>query len=135
MNLRAIANRATQRINRNLPAEALVCTGATTNDAGRRTATYADPVGITIQMQALTKDEIKHLDALNIAGTETAAYVNRQLTSLDRDKRSGGDVILFGDSPDVPVELQGSAWLVTSVLEAWTTAGWCRVGLTRQMSS
>lgn len=135
MNLRGIANRATTRINRNLPAEALVFTGYRTADSGKRTALYADPVPITVQVQALTKDEIRHLDAQNIAGTETAAYVNRQLSSIDRDKGSGGDVVLFGNQPTVPVELRGSAWVVTAVLEAWTTAGWSRVGLTRQMSS
>lgn len=135
MNLRGIANRATTRINRNLPAEALICTGYGTAASGKRTATYAEPVEITAQVQALTKDEIRHLDAQNIAGTETAAYVNRQLSSIDRDTGSGGDVVLFGHQPTVPVELRGSAWVVTAVLEAWTTAGWSRVGLTRQMSS
>ncbi|WP_311271081.1 hypothetical protein [Sphingobium sp. WCS2017Hpa-17] len=135
MNLRGIANRATTRINRNLPAEALICQGYGTAASGKRTAIYADPVAITAQVQALTKDEIRHLDAQNIAGTEMAAYVNRQLTSIDRDKGSGGDVVLFGDQPTVPVDLRGSAWVVTAVLEAWTTAGWSRVGLTRQMSS
>ncbi len=135
MNLRGIANRATSRINPNIPGEALIYAGYATAASGKRTAKYADPVPVTVQLQALTRDEIKHLDAMNIAGTETAAFVDKRLTSIDRDQRSGGDVLILGASREVPEHLRGTAWLVTAVLEEWSVSGWSRVGLTRQMSS
>lgn len=133
MNLRGVANRATQRINPNITAQAKVCTGYTTAGTGKRTPSYADPVNIIVQIQALSKKEIEHLDALNISGTETAAYVDMQLTAVDRVKQSGGDLIVIGSAATIPPQLRGTTWLVTAVLEGWTVSGWCKVGLTRQM--
>jgi len=135
MNLRGIANRSTQRINPNLPAQAKASTGYTTGASGKRVPSYADPVNITVQIQALGKKEIEHLDALNISGTETAAYVDMQLSAVDRVTQSGGDLIVIGSATTIPVQLRNTTWIVTAVLEGWTVSGWCKVGLTRQMPS
>jgi hypothetical protein len=133
VNLRALANRATKRINPNLPAQVQVSTGYTQDANYNRVPAYADPVDALVQMQALTKKEIEHLDAINIAGTEVAAYINLQLSSVDRTTQSGGDIILFGSDTAIPDTLKGTKWWVTAVLEAWSIGGWCKVGLTRQL--
>lgn len=122
VNLRAIANRATSGINPNTAATVRVYTGSTTDRAGHRVPVYASPAPLTIQTQSLGKREIEHLDSLNLAPAERAVYANLQLTSVDRVKQSGGDLLQF----------EGAVWLVTAILEGWTTAGWCKVAVTRQ---
>lgn len=133
MNIRNIANRSTQRINPNLTATVTRGTGYTTSPSGHRTATTSAPIPVVIQFQALTKKEVDHIDALNVAGTEIAAYANMQLSSPDRTTGVGGDFISFGTDAAIPENLRGTQWWVTIVLEGWATSGWCKVGLTRQM--
>lgn len=123
MNLRGIANRLTTAINPNVSATVKVCTGYATSASGKRTPTYADPVVIKVQQQALTKKEIEHLDSMNLSNAQVALYANLQLTGVDRTKGSGGDLVTIGSD----------TFLVTAVLEGWTTAGWCKVAATRQM--
>lgn len=122
MNLRTIANRATQAINPNLSGTARIYTGYTMS-AAKRVPTYAAPVPVMLQVQALTKREIEHLDGLNISNATRAAYANLQLSGVDRTNQSGGDL----------VAVEEAIWLVSAVLEGWTTAGWCKVALTRQV--
>lgn len=123
MNLRAIANRATSSINPNVTAVALVSTGATTSASGKQLPSYAAPVPVQIQTQALTKKEIEHLDSMNFSNATLAIYSNLQLTGVDRTRNSGGDLLTF----------DGETWLVVAVLEAWRV-GWCKVAAARQLS-
>jgi hypothetical protein len=123
MNLRAIANRLTSAINPNVAATVQVSTGYTTGASGKQVPSYAAPVSAQVQMQALTKKEIEHLDSMNLSNAQVAFYANVQLTGVDRAKGSGGDLLTVG----------GDTWLVTAVLEGWTIAGWCKVAATRQM--
>lgn len=134
MNLRALSNRMTRRVNPNLSALHYRSAGYSTAPSGKRGAFHEQPVPIVVQMQALTKKEIEHLDALNLSNATTAVYANRQLTGIDRLTGSGGDLITFDDVPAVPPELRSTRWLVTAVLEGWTGAGWCRAALTRQQN-
>jgi hypothetical protein len=133
MNIRGLANRLTVQVNPNLPAQVQASLGYMTGDTGKRVPVYADPITLSVQMQALSKKEIEHLDALNLSNSTAAVYANRQLTGIDRTTGSGGDLITFGSVTTLPAELRGSAWLVTTVLEGWVTSGWCKVAVTRQM--
>lgn len=123
VNLRGIANRLTSAINPNVTATLHVSTGYDTSAAYKQVPTYAPPEQLTVQIQALTKKELEHLAEMNISDCERAVYANRQLTGVDRVTNSGGDLI---DLPD-------GTYLVTAVLEGWTTAGWCKAALTRQL--
>lgn len=123
MNLRGIANRYTSAVNPNLTVQLYAYAGFTVAGSGKPTATYADPVPVVAQVQSLSKSEIRHLDSLNISNVERAAYVNQQLQATDRTTQTGGDVLAFEDG----------AWRVDAILEGWTTAGWCKVGLVKQM--
>jgi hypothetical protein len=123
VNLRAIANRATSAINPNVSAIARISTGYTTAPTGIQVPFYADAAPVTIQAQALTTPEIKHLDSLNIQGATIGAYSDLQLTPVDRTTGQGGDLVQFG----------GAWYLVIAELEGWSlTAGWCKVALRRQ---
>lgn len=124
MNLRALANNATRTVNPNVSATVARSTGYTTAATGKQQPTYAPPAPIEIQVQALSKREIEHLDGMNLSNATTAFYANAQLSGVDRVKQSGGDLVTFG----------GDTWLVIATLEDWTlTAGWCKVAVARQM--
>ncbi|MEN2711430.1 hypothetical protein [Sphingomonas sp. VL_57B] len=133
MNLRAIANRATSGINPNIPATISVSIGAVTATNGKRIPAYAAPAVMAVQVQALEKEEIKHLDSLNISNAQASVYVDMQLSGADRTTGSGGDLISFGTGIDVPAPLRGQTWLVVAVLEGWVTGSWCKAAITRQM--
>lgn len=133
VNLRAQANRATRGINPNLPAIHRRSEGYSTLPSGKREPFYAQPEAVTVQVQALSKKEIEHLDSLNLSNSTTAIYADRQLTGIDRATGSGGDLITFDDSAKIPEGLRGTKWLITAVLEAWVSGGWCKAAATRQM--
>jgi hypothetical protein len=129
MNVRDRANRLTQRINPNLTASLRVCIGYTTGTGLKRVPNYAPAVPCVVQIQALTKGDVRHLDGLNITNAERACFANVQLTPVDRKSQSGGDLLTFTD----PVTNRADVWLVTAILESWSTAGWCKVALTKQL--
>lgn len=122
MNVRDIANRVTSRVNPNLVCQWLAYAGYDTLPSGKTSAVYSAPANLTIQTQALTKDEIQHIDAMNLSPCDRSAYVNGQVGALDREAQTGGDLLIF----------ENATWLVTAILEGWTTAGWCKVALTKQ---
>lgn len=123
MNLRAIANAATQGVNPNIVATLTASTGYTTAANGKQVPTYAASVPITIQAQRLTSKEVEHLDSMNMSSATRAVYANTQLSGVDRVKGIGGDLLTFG----------GDTWLVIAVLEDWSlTAGWCKAAVARQ---
>lgn len=133
MNLRGMANRVTRGINPNLPALFHEADGYSTSPSGKREPFYKQPVPLTVQMQALSKKEIEHLDALNISDATSAIYADRPMTPVDRTTGSGGDKIEFEDNRKVPTPLRGTTWLVTAVLEGWVANGWYKAAVTRQM--
>ncbi|WP_374413283.1 hypothetical protein [Novosphingobium colocasiae] len=133
MNLRAIANRSTRRINGNLPAILQRSTGYTTDDDGRQVPAYADDEPISIQMQALTQKEVEHLDRLNISDGQASVFANTQLSSVDRPSQTGGDLLIFGTDAAIPESLRGTTWLVVAILEGWPGSGWCKAAVTSQV--
>ncbi len=122
MNLRGVANRFTSAINPNTTVQRHAYSGYTRSPSGKVKAGYAAPVAVVAQVQALTKAEIQHIDNMNLSPCDRAAYVNGQLQAFDRIEQTGGDLL----------EFEGAFWMVTAVLEGWTTAGWMKVALTKQ---
>ncbi len=133
MNLRQIANRATRRINPNVPATLRRSAGYTTSADGRRVPAYAAGETILVQVQTLTQSELEHLDRLNISNGQASAFVNTQLASVDRPTQMGGDLIVFSNDYAVPAGLQGQTWLVVALLEGWPGSSWCKAAITSQM--
>lgn len=122
MNLRNIANRMTSGVNPNIAVQWRAYQAYATLPSGKTAATYAAAVPLTAQVQALTKKEIEHIDAMNLSPCERAAYVNGQLQAYDRVAQTGGDFLFF----------ENRWWKVMAILEGWTTAGWCKVALVGQ---
>lgn len=122
VNLRKYANAAIRSINPNLTVQWRAYQGYTTGTAGKTSVTYAAAVPLVAQVQALSKKEVEHIDAMNLSVCDRAAYVNGQVAAYDRVNQTGGDVLDF----------EGRSWLVMAILEGWTTAGWCKVALVAQ---
>lgn len=122
MNLRTIANRATSTVNPNIAVTWRAYAGYSTLPSGKTAETYAEPVPLVAQVQALTKREIQHIEAMNLSPCDRAAYVNGQLQAFDRVTQTGGDFLYF----------ENRWWKVMAILEGWTTAGWCKVALVGQ---
>lgn len=125
MNLRAIANRATSAINPNLTVGWQAYAGYVTSPSGKITPSYAPSVPLIGQVQALTRAEVRHLDAMNLSPCDRAAYVNGQLSATSRTDGTGGDLLTF----------EGKTWKVMAILEGWSTAGWQKVALVEQMGA
>lgn len=128
MNLRAVANRATSVVNPNISGELRACIGYASNAAYKRAPQYADAVPIIVQAQALSKKEIEHLDSLNLSNATRAVYANQQLTGVDREDQTGGDLLDFADPGNPKV----NSWLVIAVLESWS-GQWCKVAIGKQL--
>ena len=98
---------------------------------GERVATYAAGVVLPMQVQAVTGEDLKHLDGLNIQGIMRTVYINGRVQGVNRQAIKGGDVIALPTGLTVAPPL-ADIWLVTTVLEPWDTPGWCKVLVTLQ---
>lgn len=127
MNLHNIISSAISAVNPFITGSFLVSNGYTTTSSGKRVPSYNTPINVQIQMQALSFDELKQVDGLNIQGEKRAMYVNGDFAGVQRPDNQGGDLITLPD---------GSKWLIVLVLENWnTTAGWTKFAVTRQMGA
>lgn len=124
MDLHQIANPVITAVNSNEPASLQVSTGWTTGAQARRTPTYATPVTITVQVQALTFRDIQQIDGLNLQGTRRALYVYGQIDGLVRVTNKGGDLIT------ITTGINAGVWLVAIVLESWRN--WAKCACTLQ---
>lgn len=125
IDVRGTANFMIQPVNEDVVATLKRNVGYDTAATGRRTPRY-ETEPITLQIQALSKGEIKHLDGLNIQGVRRAAYFDGAVFGLVRVAQRGGDVLVFptGTLPE------GDEWLCVHVLEQWPT--WGKVALSLQ---
>lgn len=122
MNLHQLVSGHIAAVNPFLTGSIKVSTGTTTAADGKRTPSYTTIAGVPMQVQALSGRDLRQLESLNIQGVSRAVYLNGNIEGLDRPAGKGGDLIL----------VNGATWLVTTVLETWDAAGWCKLGLTLQ---
>lgn len=129
MNLHQIAGPIVGAVNPIVPVTLRVSTGNTIGDDGSMVPTYADPVSVSAQIQALTFKDLTQLDGLNLNGTRRAIYLYGEVDAIVRVSQKGGDLITFNN---------GSVWLTAQVLEQWDdgfTSAWCKVAVTLQDGS
>ncbi len=79
---------------------------------------------VDAQVQALTYDDLRQIDGLNLNGTRRAIYLSGELDGVVRSKLKGGDLITLSDGPNA------GTWLVAHVLEQWED--WVKVAVTLQ---
>lgn len=120
MNLRAIANSATQVINPNTEVLARISSGYTIDPATRKQIPNYITAAGQANIQALDGKDLKQMDGLNIQGTIRAAYLYGNISGVIRPDSKGGDLL----------EFHGQQWLVVKVLEKWPD--WCKVAIVYQ---
>jgi hypothetical protein len=121
MNLHSIVSGAVGAVNPQQQVSIQVSTGYTTNAAGKRIPTYAEPVTRPAQVQPMQYNDIVIADGLNIQGLRNAIYINGQVDGLVRTHNKGGDLITLAD---------GSVWLVAVIVEDWPD--WTKAIITMQ---
>ena len=131
MNLRAIANRATQRVNPNVSAVIKRSLEPTVSPSGKRTPTYQD-LPVRVQVQPASTGDIQKLEALNIQGVHRVIYISAEVEAMIRVDKKGGDQIVF-EAGVMPEDDQGTRWIISAVLEVWGH-DWRKCAITLQNS-
>jgi hypothetical protein len=124
MNLRGLVSGYTGVINPPTQLTLQISMGSTVSADGSVIPTYAAPVTVSGDVQALQYNDIVQMDSLNIQGQRRKIYLNGEVDGIVRSKGKGGDLITFPD---------GSIWLVAIVFEYWVN--WVSVGVTLQDNS
>ena len=113
MYLRGIANRAIQGVRRDTAVIIRRSAGATIGAGLKQVPAYAADVPAAAQLQALSGDDLKQLEGLNVQGTLLSCYVDNMIKAVERPSGAGGDLIVIADGPYV------GTWLVVHVFENW----------------
>ena len=122
MNLHQMVAGAIGSINPFIPATMLRSTGYTTAADGIRTPTFEE-IPVSAEVQALSTDDLRQLDGLNIQGQKNAVYLSGNWNGVVRVGKQGGDLIKFG----------GQTWLAVTVLENWPD--WTKLAVVLQDGS
>ncbi len=120
MNLHQIVSNAIGSVNPFITATLLRSTGYTTNPDGSRTPIYDTIASVPVQVQALSTDDLKQIEGLNIQGAKNAVYLNGNWFGVVRVGKQGGDLLKFGDQ----------TWLAVTVLENWES--WTKLAVVLQ---
>ena len=123
MNLHRIVSGAISTVNPRQIVTLRVSTGSVTNADFTRTPTYASPVQMYGQVQALTTNDLRQLDNLNLTNVSRSVYLSGSVDGVDRKHAKGGDLLTIG----------GDVWLVVHVLEQWPD--WVKVAVAQQLDT
>ena len=152
MNLRALANLVTSRINGNQTITWVQNIGYSINAAGKRTPNTISST-VSAQIQPVSGRDLMHMEGMNVQGVMRAVYMYGVPQGAVRADGKGGDILQFPESlvassynpstignfaigvgiigapvPPPPVR----NWLVSQVLETWPD--WSKVIVTLQAS-
>ena len=115
MDLRSMVNSSVQVINEDIESDYYESTGYTVDESFNQVPSYNGPIPVMLQVQALDKQALKHIDGLNIQGTFRQFYISEIVQGVNRIESKGGDKFIIGCQ----------TWLVTKVLETWPS--WSKV--------
>ena len=127
MNLNLAVGGVTASINPRLMCQYQASNGYTVGADGTQIPQYAQAISVLTQVQPLSSTDLRALDALNLQGNFRAMYVDMRWQGVNRPQVKGGDLV---------TEPDGTVWLITTELEAWSaSAGWTKVAVTQQNGS
>ncbi len=112
-------------INPDISATWQQSTGYTTDAAGNRTPTY-NTQNVTIQVQALSGDDLQVLGYYQMEGVYRCVYMYGDVVGLVRADEKGGDLLTFAQDPSKAPQV----WKVVKVFETWRD--WCRLAVCLQ---
>jgi hypothetical protein len=126
MNLHGIVRGAINSVNADRSALYLRSTGNTVNADFSQTPTYAPGVPVRIQVQPLGKEELRHVEKLNMQGVFRTVFMYGNTQGVVRVLLQGGDLLQFAP-------FQGQAfqnWKVVGPVDGpWNVeyGGWTKV--------
>lgn len=100
----------------------------TATGTGKRVPQWTTTTGLAMQVQAVSGDDLRHVDGLNIQGVYRSVYMNGRIEGIDRPGVHGGDMLM------IPTGLTSTppamdTWLVKEVMEPWSEWSKCIVVL------
>lgn len=120
INVRALANMATQNVNPNRIVKLQVNTGYTVDDYGVQVPSFLEEE-IEVQMQSLSSQEKFNLDLVNKQGEFVSIYAFGAIDGIRRWLGKGSSKFIF---PAYGEEATAE-WQVNQVMESYAT--WTRV--------
>lgn len=121
MNLHGTVRGAITTVNPDIPIVWLASTGNVVDAAGNQNPTYAAPITVAGQVQAIPDETLRHIDQLGLQGQYAVVYFYGAKNAIVRADQIGGDLLQFPRSRGGCIE----NWLITQVLEQWPD--WCKV--------
>lgn len=126
-NLHGLVRGVINSINPDISALWIVSTGNSVAAGGKATPTYADPVPVRAQVQAISGSDLRKYSFLQGNGIYRAVYMYANPDAINRVESKGGDLLQFGQYPTGAAK----TWLITKVDEPWTASNgglsWSRV--------
>lgn len=103
----------------------------TSSGSGSAAPQYNIITGVPMQFQALSNDDLEHVDGLNVSKVMRSVHINGRVEGVDRPGVRGGDLLLAptGLANTLPAL---DVWLVTAAPENWDASGWSHVIVTLQ---
>lgn len=120
INVRALANMATQNVNPNRTVTLQVNTGYTVDDYGTQVPSFLEEE-IEVQMQSLSSQEKFNLDLVNKQGEFVSIYAFGAIDGIRRWLGKGSSKFIF----PAYGESDAAEWEVNQVMESYAT--WTRV--------
>ena len=120
INVRSLANFATQNVNPNRIVTLRVNTGYEVNDYGQQVPSYIEEE-IEAQIQSLSSQEKFNLDLINKQGEFVSIYAYGAIDGIRRWLQKGSSQFIF----PAYGEAEASTWEVNQVMESYVN--WTRV--------
>ncbi len=95
MNLHGIVRGAINSVNADRPALYLKSTGNSINADFSQTPAYAPAVPVRVQIQPLGKEELRHIEKLNLQGVFRTVFMFGNTQGVVRVLAQGGDLLQF----------------------------------------
>lgn len=129
MNLHGMVRGVVGAVNPDIAATWERSTGYTTTTDFKQAPSYAAPVTVRAQVQALSGGDVTRLEAAGVSmqAVMRKVYLYGNVSGIVRDDQQGGDLLHFPLVPGGSVK----TWLVVNVLEAWPD--WCSVAVALQV--
>lgn len=127
IDLRGIANSAIQSINPNITIRVQAPDGFTTDEFYNQVPKYVEQV-MQGNVQAMSNDDLKQIDSLNLEGTIRAVYLYGNYSGIMRVGQNPSTRMFFTTNESGFVKER--EWNVFKMLEAWQ--GWCKVAVVLQ---
>lgn len=128
MNLHNMVRGAITSVNPDLIAPYYVSQPYTKNASFAQVPSFATPVDVPVQVQALKANDLKHADLVNLEGLKRAVYMYGNTVGVDRSNLKGGDWLVFPQAAGLPPQ----GWKVACVLETWPD--WSKVAVVLQLT-